>query len=75
MGTAPGYQTATPQFSQWNRHVSKQMLKHYSHVRMEAKRKALQGLIPQPATDQNPPAHVDSSIGFLQEVPQVTKLN
>jgi integrase len=25
-------------------HVSKQMLKHYSHIRMEAKRKALEGL-------------------------------
>ena len=26
-------------------HVSKQMLKHYSHIRMEAKRKALEGIL------------------------------
>jgi len=26
-------------------HVSKQMLKHYSHIRMEAKRKALQAIV------------------------------
>ena len=26
-------------------HVSKQMLKHYSHIRMEAKRKALEGIV------------------------------
>jgi integrase len=27
-------------------HVSHQMLKHYSHIRMEAKRKALEGIVP-----------------------------
>ena len=27
-------------------HVSKQMLKHYSHIRMEAKRKALESILP-----------------------------
>jgi integrase len=27
-------------------HVSKQMLKHYSHIRMEAKRKALEAIVP-----------------------------
>jgi integrase len=27
-------------------HVSKQMLKHYSHIRMEAKRKALESIVP-----------------------------
>ena len=27
-------------------HVSKQMLKHYSHIRMEAKRSALQAILP-----------------------------
>ena len=26
-------------------HVSKQMLKHYSHIRMEAKRRAVQALV------------------------------
>jgi integrase len=29
-------------------HVSKQMLKHYSHIRMEAKRKALEAIVPKP---------------------------
>jgi integrase len=29
-------------------HVSKQMLKHYSHIRMEAKRKALESIVQQP---------------------------
>lgn len=29
-------------------HVSKQMLKHYSHIRMEAKRKALKAIVPKP---------------------------
>jgi integrase len=30
-------------------HVSKQMLKHYSHIRMEAKRKALESIVAKPA--------------------------
>ena len=36
-------------------HVSKQMLKHYSHIRMAAKRKALEAIIskPDPQKDQN----------------------
>ena len=29
-------------------HVSKQILKHYSHIRMEAKRKALESIVPKP---------------------------
>ena len=29
-------------------HVSKQMLKHYSHIRMDAKRKALEAIVPKP---------------------------
>jgi integrase len=29
-------------------HVSRQMLKHYSHIRMEAKRNALEAIIPKP---------------------------
>src|SRR5437879_5586964 len=31
-------------------HVSKQMLKHYSHIRMEAKRRAVNALAKKPAT-------------------------
>lgn len=34
-------------------HVSKQMLKHYSHIRMEAKRKALEGITAKAETSQN----------------------
>src|SRR5579883_1419148 len=30
-------------------HVSKRMLKHYSHIRMEAKRRAVAALVPEPA--------------------------
>src|SRR6202521_6275559 len=30
-------------------HVSKQMLKHYSHIRMEAKRRALESIVPKPS--------------------------
>lgn len=30
-------------------HVSKRMLKHYSHIRMEAKRRAVAALVPQNA--------------------------
>jgi len=29
-------------------HVSKQMLKHYSHIRMEAKRRALESIVAKP---------------------------
>jgi hypothetical protein len=28
--------------------VSKQMLKHYSHIRMQAKRRALEAIVPKP---------------------------
>jgi integrase len=33
-------------------HVSKRMLKHYSHIRMEAKRKALEAIVPKPAINK-----------------------
>ena len=36
-------------------HVSKQMLKHYSHIRMEAKRTALESIVQkQPAKPADP---------------------
>ena len=34
------------------RHVSRQMLARYSHIRMEAKRKALEGIVSKPAPEQ-----------------------
>jgi integrase len=33
-------------------HVSKRMLKHYSHIRMEAKRKALEAIVAKPAVEK-----------------------
>ncbi len=35
-------------------HVDKSMLKHYSHIRMEAKRKALESLVPKPTPPKLP---------------------
>jgi hypothetical protein len=35
-------------------HVSKQMLKHYSHIRMEAKRDALESIVKKPAVTKKP---------------------
>jgi hypothetical protein len=35
-------------------HVSKQMLKHYSHIRMEAKREALESIVHQKAEAATP---------------------
>ena len=40
-------------------HVSKRMLKHYSHIRMEAKRKALEAIVPK--TDIDRRGSVDSA--------------
>jgi integrase len=53
-------------------HVSKQMLKHYSHIRMEAKRKALEGLVEEKAVlDEN----TQKPNAAPQEVPKVGVLN
>ena len=57
-------------------HVSRQMLKHYSHIRMEAKRNALEAIVAKPergktgskdsvraeAASPQAPAHVLSSV-------------
>jgi hypothetical protein len=34
-------------------HVSKQMLKHYSHIRMQAKRSALEALVKKPEANED----------------------
>ena len=47
-------------------HVSKQMLKHYSHIRMEAKRRAVDSL-----SKRKNPKVAPISDGPLQEVPKV----
>jgi hypothetical protein len=49
-------------------HVSKRMLKHYSHIRMEAKRRAVAALISGDTTTANQPenastnAHLEASL-------------
>jgi integrase len=45
-------------------HVSPQMLKHYSHIRMQAKREALQGIVatPPPQHPDNPPSSPSSRV-------------
>jgi integrase len=40
-------------------HVSKQMLKHYSHIRMEAKRRALEAIVPKPGPNTTEDAGAD----------------
>ena len=46
-------------------HVSKQMLKHYSHIRMEAKRRAAEGI----ATKATPPAKERSAVVESEQIP------
>ena len=50
-------------------HVSKQMLKHYSHIRMEAKRRALESIVPKPNLKTNGNAVPDEPAGQAVEVP------
>lgn len=51
-------------------HVSKEMLKHYSHIRTLAKRKAVDALSSKPKADERVVAHPGS--GRVQQDPQVT---
>jgi integrase len=49
-------------------HVSKQMLKHYSHIRMEAKRRALESIVTvRPATEES--GETGQAEGYPQESP------
>src|SRR5205823_13409841 len=50
-------------------HVSKQMIKHYSHIRMRAKRKAIKALA---KTNEEPNCN---SGGLVQESVQVVRSN
>jgi hypothetical protein len=51
-------------------HVSKQMLKHYSHIRMEAKRSALESIVTvRPATEESV-RDTGQAEGYPQESPQ-----
>jgi integrase len=48
-------------------HVSKQMLKHYSHIRMEAKRTALESIVKKPADADASVKQSEQSKGSLQK--------
>ena len=48
-------------------HVSKQMLKHYSHIRMEAKRSALESIVKRPAGHDASDEQRPRSKGSLQK--------
>jgi integrase len=50
-------------------HVSKQMLKHYSHIRMEAKRKALESIVAKP----NPQVLGESAQPSREQVVEFTR--
>ena len=56
-------------------HVSREMLKHYSHIRMQAKRTALEGLVTPSAEAAKQDPGNQTSVGVLQEVPKVAVLN
>jgi integrase len=55
-------------------HVSKQMLKHYSHIRMEAKRNALEAIVRQPGgrTKSQPAPEKKTGQGSQNEVQRQT---
>lgn len=58
-------------------HISKDMVKHYSHIRTEAKRRAVAALSKSVPTKEEPPPqpHAEISEGVLQELLQVTLVN
>jgi hypothetical protein len=51
-------------------HVSKRMLRHYSHIRMEAKRAALESIVSRKANDsagqESPQINSKKSMGYPQ---------
>ncbi len=48
-------------------HVSKQMLKHYSHIRMEAKRTALESIVQKQPAKPTEPAQKDSPLPTVKQ--------
>jgi hypothetical protein len=54
-------------------HVSKQMLRHYSHIRMEAKRKALESIVPAQKTSVSYEEQSGYAEGSLQKSLQSAK--
>jgi integrase len=47
-------------------HVSKQMLKHYSHIRMQAKRRAVEALVSKKADAPTSHSHEPESSSILE---------
>jgi integrase len=59
-------------------HVSKEMLKHYSHIRTQAKRRAVDALVSKPKQSENrpdPAAATSNSDSVPQDLLQVTPVN
>jgi integrase len=52
-------------------HVSKEMLKHYSHIRTQAKRRAVDALVVKPPVRGHPPETDPDSGAVPQDLPQV----
>ena len=52
-------------------HVSKEMLKHYSHTRTEAKRRAVDSLTVKPAPTSNTPDYAENRNGTAKESAKV----
>jgi len=50
-------------------HVSKQMLKHYSHIRMEAKRRALESIVTVRPAPEESAQEAGQAAGYPQESP------
>ena len=51
-------------------HVSKQMLKHYSHIGMEAKRRAVQALVPKKEAGAAGEMRAATSEAELGQIPE-----
>ena len=56
-------------------HVLQRMLKHYSHIRMEAKRKALESIVSKPHTGSSIQEKAEISVEVPKESPKVDRLN
>jgi integrase len=50
-------------------HVSKQMLKHYSHISMEAKRRAVQALVPKEVVGANNGVEPPEPVAEIANIP------
>jgi len=54
-------------------HVSKQMLKHYSHIRMEAKRRALESIVPGKSIAEET-SQTGQTVGYPQKSPHGSQI-